>query len=71
MSASGKSFLGLWLYRSGEREWSVKQGSPIHKRKEFAVIILIIIKNNIFLNTINGDKIQKGYPLILAGSRNY
>ncbi|CAD7083205.1 unnamed protein product [Hermetia illucens] len=36
MSASGKSFLGLWLYRSGEREWSVKQGSPIHKRKEFA-----------------------------------
>lgn len=48
MSASGKSFLGLWLYRSGEREWSVKQGSPIHKRKEFAVIILINIKNIFF-----------------------
>lgn len=30
MSASGKSLLGLWLYRSGEQEWSVKQGSPLH-----------------------------------------
>ncbi|XP_068142008.1 tryptophan 5-hydroxylase 1 isoform X1 [Drosophila tropicalis] len=31
MSASGKSLLGLWLYRSGEQEWSVKQGSPLHQ----------------------------------------
>lgn len=30
MSASGKSLLGLWLYRSGEQEWAVKQGSPLH-----------------------------------------
>uniref|UniRef100_W8C3W8 Tryptophan 5-hydroxylase 2 n=1 Tax=Ceratitis capitata TaxID=7213 RepID=W8C3W8_CERCA len=35
MSASGKSLLGLWLYRSGEQEWAVKQGSPLHTlRKE-------------------------------------
>ncbi|XP_017474727.1 PREDICTED: uncharacterized protein LOC108365246 [Rhagoletis zephyria] len=35
MSASGKSLLGLWLYRSGEQEWAVKHGSPLHTlRKE-------------------------------------
>ncbi|XP_030385060.1 tryptophan 5-hydroxylase 1 [Scaptodrosophila lebanonensis] len=34
MSASGKSLLGLWLYRSGEQEWSVKQGSPLHNLKK-------------------------------------
>lgn len=34
MSASGKSLLGLWLYRSGEQEWAVKEGSPIHKPKD-------------------------------------
>lgn len=39
MSASGKSLLGLWLYRSGEQEWAVKEGSPIHKPKDFTVII--------------------------------
>lgn len=39
MSASGKSLLGLWLYRSGEQEWAVKEGSPIHKPKDFIVII--------------------------------
>ncbi|KNC23970.1 hypothetical protein FF38_07433 [Lucilia cuprina] len=33
MSASGKSLLGLWLYRSGEQEWAVKQGSPLHKQR--------------------------------------
>ncbi|XP_055914163.1 tryptophan 5-hydroxylase 1 isoform X1 [Eupeodes corollae] len=32
MSGSGKGLLGLWLYRSGEQEWSVKQGSPLHKK---------------------------------------
>lgn len=37
MSASGKSLLGLWLYRSGEQEWAVKAGSPIHKPKELIV----------------------------------
>lgn len=36
MSASGKSLLGLWLYRSGEQEWSVKQGSPLHQLKKDA-----------------------------------
>ncbi|XP_034657827.1 tryptophan 5-hydroxylase 1 [Drosophila subobscura] len=34
MSASGKSLLGLWLYRSGEQEWAVKQGSPLHQIKK-------------------------------------
>jgi hypothetical protein len=24
MSASGKSLLGLWLYRAGEKEWTLK-----------------------------------------------
>lgn len=28
MSASGKSLLGLWLYRSGE-DWAVKEDCPI------------------------------------------
>lgn len=37
MSGSGKSILGLWLYRSGEQEWAVKQGSPLHKRKNHLV----------------------------------
>lgn len=33
MSGSGKGLLGLWLYRSGEQEWALKEGSPIHQRK--------------------------------------
>ncbi|KAG5677005.1 hypothetical protein PVAND_006795 [Polypedilum vanderplanki] len=48
MSASGKSLLGLWLYRSGEQEWAVKEGSPIHKPKD-----LIGIQNE---ETINLDE---------------
>lgn len=34
MSGSGKGLLGLWLYRSGEHEWAVKEGSPLHKIAE-------------------------------------
>lgn len=34
MSGSGKGLLGLWLYRSGEHEWAVKEGSPLHKVAE-------------------------------------
>lgn len=30
MSGSGKSLLGMWLYRRGE-EWTLKEGSPLHK----------------------------------------
>ncbi|XP_043461286.1 tryptophan 5-hydroxylase 1 [Leptopilina heterotoma] len=30
MSGSGKGLLGMWLYRRGE-EWTIKEGSPIHK----------------------------------------
>lgn len=37
MSGSGKSLLGLWLYRSGESEWSVKEGSPLHKKRDMLV----------------------------------
>lgn len=33
MSGSGKGLLGLWLYRSGEQEWALKEGSPIHRTK--------------------------------------
>lgn len=33
MSGSGKGLLGLWLYRSGEKEWALKEGSPIHHSK--------------------------------------
>lgn len=31
MSGSGKGLLGLWLYRSGEQEWAIKEGSPLHQ----------------------------------------
>lgn len=30
MSGSGKSLLGVWLYRRG-KNWAVKEGSPLHK----------------------------------------
>lgn len=40
MSGSGKGLLGLWLYRSGEQEWALKEGSPLHRRKESLVNIL-------------------------------
>lgn len=32
MSGSGKSLLGVWLYRRGE-SWAVKEGSPLHKSR--------------------------------------
>lgn len=38
MTASGKSLLGLWLYRSGEQEWSIKHGSPLHKVSSSSVV---------------------------------
>ncbi|XP_031630354.1 tryptophan 5-hydroxylase 1 [Contarinia nasturtii] len=34
MSGSGKGLLGLWLYRSGEQEWAVKEGSPLHNQDD-------------------------------------
>lgn len=56
MSASGKSLLGLWLYRSGEQEWALKEGSPIHKAKEFIVNLILIhiyfYKSFIFINPL-------------------
>ncbi|XP_055609594.1 tryptophan 5-hydroxylase 1 isoform X2 [Uranotaenia lowii] len=36
MSGSGKGLLGLWLYHSGDQEWAIKEGSPLHKRRDFA-----------------------------------
>ncbi|XP_063700726.1 tryptophan 5-hydroxylase 1 [Culicoides brevitarsis] len=35
MSASGKSLLGLWLYHSDGQEWALKEGSPLHRKKDF------------------------------------
>lgn len=52
MSGSGKGLLGLWLYRSGEQEWALKAGSPLHKRKELVVrmeigwIVLIVVEQD-------------------------
>lgn len=37
MSGSGKGLLGLWLYRSGEQEWAVKEGSPVHHHEPLVV----------------------------------
>lgn len=37
MSGSGKGLLGLWLYRSGEQEWAVKEGSPLHNQDDLMV----------------------------------
>lgn len=37
MSGSGKGLLGLWLYRSGEQEWAVKEGSPLHNQDDLVV----------------------------------
>lgn len=41
MSGSGKGLLGLWLYRSGEQEWAVKEGSPLHNQDDLVVNKLI------------------------------
>ena len=56
MSASGKSLLGLWLYRSGEQEWAVKEGSPIHKPKD--LIGIAVMKLTHFICTFNKNKIS-------------
>lgn len=45
MSGSGKGLLGLWLYRSGEQEWAVKEGSPLHKEDELLVNIVSVLEN--------------------------
>lgn len=50
MSASGKSLLGLWLYKSGEQEWAVKEGSPIHKPSDF-----IVCKNEVPAVKLNSN----------------
>lgn len=52
MSASGKSLLGLWLYRSGEQEWAIKRGSPIHKPDEITVNFKIQIFSKIHKNSL-------------------
>ena len=51
MSGSGKSLLGLWLYRSGEQEWAVKHGSPLHGQhtsKETSKSLLAKVCNLLF-----------------------
>lgn len=59
MSGSGKGLLGLWLYRSGEQEWALKEGSPLHKRQDFVVITekyfmawQLTISNNFIIGVI-------------------
>lgn len=49
MSGSGKGLLGLWLYRSGEQEWAVKEGSPLHNQEDLVVNKLLYyrLKKNI------------------------
>ncbi|XP_058792709.1 tryptophan 5-hydroxylase 1 [Phymastichus coffea] len=37
MSGSGKGLLGMWLYRRDE-EWTIKEGSPLHKRRDVAMV---------------------------------
>lgn len=60
MSGSGKGLLGLWLYRSGDQEWAVKGGSPLHKpeverlvplHKPDERLVIIIIPYIIYLFT--------------------
>lgn len=63
MSGSGKSILGLWLYRSGEQEWAVKQGSPLHKRKNHLVRIALYI-NRVFHSGIKRTELVKTILLI-------
>lgn len=54
MSGSGKGLLGLWLYRSGESEWAVKEGSPLHKEDELLVnIVLMVSKLQQFMPVIH------------------
>lgn len=48
MSASGKSLLGLWLYHSEGQEWAVKEGSPIHRKKDFVIEVSTLTINELF-----------------------
>lgn len=59
MSGSGKSLLGVWLYRRGE-SWAVKEGSPLHKSRNVCYHIFdkikkkqIIFKNDKFYFIFN------------------
>jgi len=40
MSGSGKSLLGVWLYRRG-KNWAVKEGSPLHKSRNVCYYIYL------------------------------
>lgn len=51
MSGSGKGLLGLWLYRSGDSEWAVKEGSPLHKEDELLVNMVSKSKEIVLLWT--------------------
>lgn len=65
MSGSGKSLLGVWLYRRGE-SWAVKEGSPLHKSRDVRCRIFnakkiddSVISIKITNVTINDIAIQK------------
>lgn len=52
MSGSGKGLLGLWLYRSGDSEWALKEGSPLHKKKDLVVVnITFTLCKTIYIGT--------------------
>lgn len=51
MSGSGKGLLGLWLYHSGDHEWAVKEGSPLHRVKSVEVSDEIFMNDRGKLNT--------------------
>jgi len=51
MSGSGKSLLGVWLYKRGE-SWAVKEGSPLHKSRDVCYRRYLISKTNIKMQQI-------------------
>lgn len=58
MSGSGKGLLGLWLYRSGEQEWAVKEGSPLHNQDDLVVNYLQTNSNSIQIRNEQTKKKQ-------------
>jgi hypothetical protein len=45
----------FFLCRSGEQEWALKTGSPLHKKKEFSKRAVVIAKINFF--TLKNNKV--------------
>lgn len=56
MSGSGKGLLGLWLYRSGEQEWALKEGSPLHKKRDLMVNYIRHIRTRLINKFVKFEK---------------